>query len=80
MTAHPKWRIGVTHSTHHMIEVECASAQEACELAINCVRQDLEYYKTGFCCVVTSVMINDRETRDFASYVPEFIERQTDAK
>jgi len=69
----PKWRIGVTFQTHHMVEVEAANAVQACEKALKLAQEDPEYFKSGHSGQVTSCMVNDRESRDFAVYVPEFI-------
>ena len=67
----PKWRIGVSVSNFHMVEIEAATVGEACENAINAVKEDDEYFCTGKCVGVTSCFINDRESREFAHYVPE---------
>lgn len=71
MSKYPKWRIGVAVSNFHMVEIEAATVGEACESAINAVREDEEYYCTGKCVGVTSCFINDRESREFAHFVPE---------
>ena len=80
MSNNPKWRIGVTISTHHIIEVEEPSAQMACNVALELANKDSEYYKTGFSSMVTSCLINDKDAREFSLYVPEFIERKESEK
>lgn len=69
----PKWRIGVAVSNYHTVEIEAASVSEACESAINAVKDDCEYFCTGKAVGVTSCFINDREAREFAHYVPELL-------
>lgn len=71
MSNFPKWRIGVSVSNFHMVEIEASTVQQACESAINAVRDDDEYFCTGKSVGVTSCFINDREAREFAHYVPE---------
>jgi histidinol phosphatase-like PHP family hydrolase len=75
----PKWRIGVTISTHHVIELSEPTAKEACEKALQEAMESGDYYQTGHSAIVTSCLINDREAREFASYVPEYIERKENA-
>ena len=80
MNKNPKWRVGVSLSTHHVVEVEAPSAQEACQLALKKSFEDQEYYRTGHSSTITSCMVNDRESANFAVYVPEFIQRKPDEK
>jgi hypothetical protein len=72
----PKWRIGVCVCSHHMVEIDAPNPQEAMRMAVEAVHADQEYYQTSFHNTITSVMVNDRESRDFACYVPEFKEVQ----
>ena len=67
----PKLRMGVSVSNFHMAEIEAATVGEACENAINAVKEDDEYFCTSKCVGVTSCFINDRESRELAHYVPE---------
>lgn len=76
----PKWRIGVTFSSHHVVDVEAESVEKACELAYAECEKDKEYYLRGVSKTITSVYVNDRESREFAAYVPEFYVRQQDEK
>ena len=71
----PKWRIAVQLSSFHMVEVEAENSDKASEEAIEEVYKDQNYFRTGCATIVTSIMINDSESKSFATYVPEFIER-----
>lgn len=70
------WRIGVEVSNYHIVEVKANSAEEACALAIKEVKTDEEYFCTGNAVGITSCFINDRQSRDFAQYIPETYSEQ----
>jgi hypothetical protein len=74
----PKWRVGLTISTHCVVEIEAESAQIACEAAVEECFRDPDYYRTAHSTHVTSCLINDKESDCFATYIPERIERSPD--
>jgi len=80
MSKDPKWRIGVTISTHHVVEVQAASCGEACQMALKLAHADQDSFQTGYSGQVTSCLVNDREARNFACYVPEFYDGKKDEK
>ena len=80
MSKDPKWRVGVTISSHHVVELEAPSGAEACNLAMKRAHDDRESYLTGYSGHITSLLVNDREARNFACYVPEFYDGKKDEK
>lgn len=67
----PKWRVGLAYTQYFMVEVEAPTEAIATEKAWNGVYHESDKVETGGSATVTSVFICDRETRNFAHYVPE---------
>lgn len=55
----------------YTVEVNAPTEREAMEKALAEVQKDPSYYLTGMAKGITGVFINDREARDFSSFVPE---------
>jgi len=66
-----KWRVGIASIAYHMVELECETPEQAVEKALDTVRQDPENYLTAYNMNVTSVMVNDHRSKNFANYIPE---------
>lgn len=67
----PKWRVGLSYTQYFMVEVEAPTEAIATEKAWNGVYHESDKVETGGSASVTSVFICDRESRNFAHYVPE---------
>lgn len=72
---YPRWRVGVTIAYHHVVELEAINAQTACEKSVETVLDDMENFRTGTSSMITSCLINDKNAKDYATYIPEFIEK-----
>jgi hypothetical protein len=67
----PKWRIGLAFTQYFMVEVEAPTQDGAVEKAWNGVYHENDKIETGASAVVTSVFICDKDTKNFAHYIPE---------
>ena len=67
----PKWRVGLAFTQYFMVEVEAPTQDGAVEKAWNGVYHENDKIETGASAVVTSVFICDKDTKNFAPYIPE---------
>jgi hypothetical protein len=67
----PKWRVGLAFTQYFMVEVEAPTEENAIERAWNGVYHENDKIETGSSAVVTSVFICDKDTKNFAHYIPE---------
>lgn len=67
----PKWRIGLAYTQYFMVEVEAPTQDSAVEKAWSGVYHESDKIETGASAVVTSVFICDKDTKNFAHYIPE---------
>ena len=73
-----KWRVGVSTSEFFVVEVEALTEELAIEKAFFEVDYFPDDHVTGISKAVTSVLINDRESRGFAPYVQEGISEKSE--
>lgn len=67
----PKWRVGLSFTQYFMVEVEAPTEEIAIEKAWRGACYENDKMETGSSSAVTSVFICDRDTREFARYIPE---------
>ena len=67
-----KWRVGITIMSHDMIDVEADSESIAIEKAAHQLGNNYDDFWTSSNEIVTSVMINDRNSRDYSLFVEDF--------
>lgn len=77
MPKNPKWRVGLTTSYFFMVDVEASSESEAIDKAEEIVDGDPYSFICGSNTGITSVFINDRESKGFFPYVPEYLPSQS---
>ncbi len=73
-----RWRVGICVTEHHMVEVQCETEEEALVIANKKVNEFPNDYLTSTHQYETSLFINDKDSRGFCNYVPEFISRNDD--
>lgn len=76
----PKWRVGLAFTQYFMVEVEAPTEERAIEKAWAGACCESDKVETGSSAAVTSVLICDREAKDFAHYVPEIFPTKDDKK
>ena len=76
----PKWRIGLTFSQHFMIEVDALSEEEAKRLALIKIEHEKGWDESlqGYDKTITSVFINDRDSRDYSHFIPDGVDDNID--
>lgn len=67
----PQWRVGLSFTQYFMVEVEAPTEEIAIEKAWRGACYENDKVETGSSSAVTSVFICDRESKNFAHYVPE---------
>lgn len=73
-----RWRIGICLNEHYMVDVESETEEEALALANKKVNESPNDYLTGVMQFETSCFINDKESRGFVQYIPEYISKDSD--
>lgn len=68
----PKWKVGICSLEFFMVDVQAATEEEAVILASEKILQSPGDYLTSSDESITSVFINDSESRGFAPYIPEY--------
>lgn len=73
-----RWRVGICVTEHHMTEVQCETEEEALILANKKIHEFPNDYLTASHQYETSIYINDKDSRGFSSYVPDYISNNDD--
>jgi hypothetical protein len=76
----PKWRVGLSFTQYFMVEVEAPTEEIAIEKAWSGACYESDKVETGSSSAVTSVFICDKDTRNFAHYIPEVFPEPEDKK
>jgi hypothetical protein len=74
----PQWKVGICAINHYMLEVEAIDSMEAEEIAMIELKKSVynkthELNLTGCSRHISGVFLNDKETRGYVPYVPDYI-------
>lgn len=73
-----KFRVGVCESQYYVVDVEAETEERAIEKAFFEVEHFADEHVSGISKSVTSVLINDKESRGFAPYVREYLSNDSE--
>lgn len=73
-----KFRVGISKSEYFVVDVNAENEEGAIEKSFFEVGMFPDDYITGISRSVTSVLINDKESKGFAPYVEEFISKNNE--
>jgi hypothetical protein len=68
-----KWRVGVMICEHYIVDVESWSEAEAIELTYHKIQNNPEDYIMTANQNITSIFINDKESRGFVPFVSDYM-------